>query len=349
VCHLNEGHAAFAVLERARSLMREAGCTFWEALAATAAGNLFTTHTPLPAGFDRFPPEMMARYFAPYAAELGISVGDLIGLGRAEPSNPAEPFNMAVLALRHVNSCNGVSQLHAEVSRGLFQPWFPRFPDREIPVTAVTNGIHVDSWLAHAPEALLKRHVSPDVDEQPDGADWGRVVDIPDHELWDCLNLGRQRLVEFARDRLRRQMGQRGIPPEEAAVRVERVLDPNVLTIGFARRFAAYKRPTLFLRDPEPLRRLLLDPERPIQLVIAGKAHPHDDTGKALIQQLFQFAQGEDVRHRVVFLEDYDMRVTGRMVQGGRCLAEHTSSPVGSQRHERDEGLAQRRTEPLDP
>lgn len=316
VCHLNEGHAAFAVIERAHCLMAESGSAFREALGATAAGNLFTTHTPVPAGFDLFPPELVARYLTPYAAEIGVPIGELIGLGRIDPHRADEPFNMAMLALNHVNSVNGVSKLHAEVSRGVFHPRFPRFPYQEIPVDAVTNGIHTDSWLAARTEALLKRYVGPEVDELPESADWERVNDIPDGEIWDCLNNGRRRLVLFARERLRRQMGQRGIPGEEAALRCERVLDPGVLTIGFARRFATYKRATLFMRDPERLRRLLLDPRRPIQFVIAGKAHPQDNAGKALIQQVFQFAQIADVRHRIVFLEDYDMRVTGRLVQG---------------------------------
>jgi glycogen phosphorylase len=316
VCHLNEGHAAFAVLERARSLMEESGCTFWEALAATAAGNVFTTHTPVPAGFDLFTPDLIARYFAPYAAELGISVGDLIGLGRLDPRNSGEPFNMALLALNHCNSCNGVSKLHAEVSRRIFRPRFPRFPDREIPITAVTNGIHLASWLGLGMDALLKQSVAADIDEQPDRADWERVASIADHQLWDGLNQGRQRLVDFARERLGRQMSQRGVAPPEAAAHCTQILDPKVLTIGFARRFATYKRATLFMHDPDRLRRLLLDPERPIQFVIAGKAHPDDATGKALIQQVVQYAGREDVRHRIVFIEDYDMRVTGRMVQG---------------------------------
>lgn len=316
VCHLNEGHAAFAVLERARSLMAESGSRFAEALAASAAGNVFTTHTPLPAGFDTFPPDLIARYLAPYAAGLGIGIEELVNLGKADPWNSGEPFNMALLALRHVNSCNGVSQLHARVSQRLFRPWFPRFPDREIPVQAVTNGIHTDSWLAERIEASLKRTLGPDMDEFPEQVPWERVEEVPDAELWECLAEGRRRLVEFARARLRRQLGQRGVPAAQAGASARQVLDPRVLTIGFARRFAAYKRPTLFLRDPGRLRRLLLDPERPVQLVIAGKAHPGDDAGKALVRQVFQFAQEEDVRGRVVFLEDYDMQVTGRMVQG---------------------------------
>jgi glycogen phosphorylase len=316
VCHLNEGHAAFAVLERARHLAEESGGSFWQALATSAAGNVFTTHTPVPAGFDLFSPDLVARYLAPYAAELGISVEELIGLGRIDPRRTDEPFNMAMLALNHVNSVNGVSQLHAAVSRRIFRPRFPRYPDREIPITAVTNGVHTDSWLSEKTERLLKQYVGEGVDEQTDQVDWERVAAIPDGELWECLNDGRRRLVEFARARLRRQMGQRGIPPEETAVRTERALDPSVLTIGFARRFATYKRATLFMRDRERLRRLLLDPERPIQFVIAGKAHPHDDEGKRLIQEVFQFAQELDVRQQVVFLEDYDKQVTGRMVQG---------------------------------
>jgi starch phosphorylase len=316
VCHLNEGHAAFAILERARALLAEYSCTFPEALAAAAAGCVFTTHTPVPAGFDRFPPELVARYFGPYAAALGIPVGELIDLGRVEPGNGAEPFGMAVFALRHARSVNGVSQLHAAVSRRLFRPLFPRFPDREIPVTAVTNGIHTDSWLSVRADELLKAYVDPAVDEFPERADWDRVDRIPAAELWAARSHGRQRLVEFARARLRRQLGQRGLPEAEAAARAATALEPELLTIGFARRFATYKRATLFLRDPDRLRRLLLDPERPVQFVVAGKAHPHDDAGKALIQQLFQFAKGADVRHRIVFLEDYDMRVTGSMVQG---------------------------------
>src|SRR5207302_5649857 len=216
----------------------------------------------------------------PYAAELGISVGDLIGLGRIHPWDAGEPFSMAMLALNHVNSCNGVSKLHAEVSRELFRPRFPRFPDREIPITAVTNGIHTDSWLSEDMERLLQQYVGPEVDEQPESADWQRVANIPDAALWECVNHGRQRLVEFARARLRRQMGQRGISPEEAAARSDRALDPDVLTIGFARRFATYKRATLFMHDLDRLHRLLLDPERPIQFVLAGKAHPDDDSGK---------------------------------------------------------------------
>jgi starch phosphorylase len=316
VCHLNEGHAAFAVFERARQLHQDTGVSFWEALAATAAGNVFTTHTPVPAGFDLFPPDMFIRYFGAYAEELGISASDLAGLGRVEPLNWDEPFNMAVLALRHVNSCNGVSKLHAVVSRRVFGPEFPRFPAEEIPITAVTNGIHTDSWLSEGMGRLLKQYVGESVDEQPDQADWERVNTIPDAEIWAALAEGRQRLVTFARGRLRRQLGQRGIPAIEARARAEVALDPNILTIGFARRFATYKRATLFMRDRDRLRRLLLHPLRPIQFVIAGKAHPNDDGGKALIQEVFRFAEEADVRHRIVFLEDYDMRVTGRMVQG---------------------------------
>lgn len=316
VCHLNEGHAACVVLERARQLQEEAGVSFQEALTATAAGNVFTTHTPVPAGFDRFPPDLFARYFSAYAEEAGVSLDELLSLGRCDPYNPAEPFNMVLLALRHANSCNGVSRLHAATSRRLFRSAFPRLPDLEIPIDAVTNGVHVGSWLSEAMGRLLKTHVHASADEFPDQADWAGVHAIPDALIWEALGRGRERLVTFARERLRRQLGQRGIPGEEARARAERTLDAAILTIGFARRFATYKRATLFLRDPERLRRLLLHPERPIQLVLAGKAHPLDHEGKRLIQELFRFAEGEDVRHRIVFLEDYDMQVTGRMVQG---------------------------------
>lgn len=316
VCHLNEGHAAFVVWERARWLHEETGCSFWEALAATAAGNVFTTHTPVPAGFDTFPPDLAARYFAAYAHDIGVSVPDLIGLGRVEPLNWDEPLNMAVLALRHVSSVNGVSRLHAQVSKRVFADEFPRFPPVEIPIRAVTNGIHTASWASEGMERLLKQYVGPSVVEHPDQADWDRVLSIPDEAIWAVLAEGRRRLVEFARRRLRRQLGQRGVTYEDARARAETTLDPNILTIGFARRFATYKRATLFLRDRERFRRMLLDPVHPIQVVVAGKAHPADDEGKALIRQVFEFAEREDVRHRIVFLEDYDMRVTGRMVQG---------------------------------
>jgi starch phosphorylase len=304
------------VWERARHLHQETGCSFWEALSATAAGNVFTTHTPVPAGFDTFSPDLAVRYFASYATELGVNPFDLIGLGRVEPLDGTEPLNMAVLALRHANSCNGVSKLHGVVSRSVFSPEFPRFPLEEIPIRAVTNGIHTDSWISEGMERLLKHHLGPTVDEHPDAAEWDGVRKIPDVDLWKVLREDRARLVNFAQRRLRRQLGARGVSPEEASARAARTLDPDILTIGFARRFATYKRATLFLRDQERFRRMLLDPVRPIQIVIAGKAHPADDGGKNLIRELFAFGQREDVRHRIVFLEDYDMRVTGHMVQG---------------------------------
>jgi starch phosphorylase len=316
VCHMNEGHAAFAVLERARQLQKEMSVTFWEALSATSAGNVFTTHTPVPAGFDSFSPDLIARYFSVHAEDLGISIGDLIGLGRAEPLDGNEPFNMAVLALRHCNSINGVSKLHAAVSRRVFAREFPRFPEREVPVKAVTNGIHTGSWISEGMGNLLKRHLGKAVEEHPEQVNWDKIDKIPDAEIWKELNDGRARLVEFCRERVRRQAGQRGVPASEARARADQALDPKVLTIGFARRFATYKRATLFMRDLERLKKLMLDPHRPIQFVIAGKAHPADDGGKDLIRQVFQFAERNDVRHRIVFLEDYDMRVTGRMVQG---------------------------------
>jgi starch phosphorylase len=216
---------------------------------------------------------------------------------------------MAVLALRHANSSNGVSKLHGLVSRSVFSEEFPRFPLPEIPISAVTNGIHTDTWISEQMEHLLEKHLSPAVGEHPDEANWDRIREVPDADLWGVLNHDRQRLVDFSQRRLRRQLGVRGVPPEEAKARAERTLDPNVLTIGFARRFATYKRATLFLRDRDRFRRMLLDPVRPIQIVIAGKAHPADGGGKDLIRELFAFAEREDVRHRIVFLEDYDMRV----------------------------------------
>ncbi len=315
VCHLNEGHAAFAVLERARGFMAQSGQPFAVALWATRAGTIFTTHTPVAAGFDTFAPELMRRYFRDYAAELGIAIEQLLALGRQDPQRSEEPFNTALLALRGSGAVNGVSRLHGEVSRRLFQPLYPRWPAREVPVQHVTNGVHVPSWDSEWADALWTRACGKErwrgaLDVLPEA-----IQCLSDGELWAFRSQGRQALVRAVRQHLRAQRRHRGDEPQ-ALAEAEVVLDPYVLTLGFARRFTGYKRPTLLLQDPERLTRLLTHPERPVQLVVAGKAHPQDDEGKRLLQQLVRFTDQPAVRRRAVFLEDYDMALAEHLVQG---------------------------------
>jgi starch phosphorylase len=318
VCHLNEGHAAFAVLERARSTMKKTGLSFWEALWTTRAGNLFTTHTPVAAGFDRFSPELIAKYFPyfrNYLADVGVSLGDILALGRLHPDEEEEPFNMAYLAMRGCHVANGVSRLHGEVSRRIFTDLFPRWPVHDIPVTHVTNGVHVPSWDSAWADEIWTRACGADRWMGTTEALQQAIEELSDETIWTFCAKERLDLIHHARQRLARQLGQRGADPhtvEEA----EQVLDPNVLIVGFARRFAEYKRPNLLLYDRERLKRLLNHPQRPLQLIIAGKAHPDDAQGKALIKQWLEFVNLPEVRHRVVFLEDYDISLAQELVHG---------------------------------
>ena len=315
VCHLNEGHAALVTLERARSYMRRHGVDFWTALWATRAGNVFTTHTPVAAAFDTFPVELAAQYGRDYAIEeLGIEPEKLLALGRLR-HEPAEPFNMAYLAARTCGRINAVSRLHGEVSRRIFQDLYPRWPRREVPVGHVTNGVHMPTWdSAHADqlwtEACGKARWLGEC-----GAMGEALAAVPDERLWDMRAAARRDLVTYARQRLATQLGQRGAR-RKAIERCGEVLDPNVLTLGFARRFTEYKRPAMLLRDPARLARLLSDPARPVQIIVAGKAHPHDVVGKDDIARWSAFTQREDVRNRAVFIEDYDMALARRLVQG---------------------------------
>jgi starch phosphorylase len=317
--HLNEGHAAFAILERARAAMTRHGFTFWEALAATRAGNVFTTHTPVAAGFDAFSPAILARYFPDdrgYLASLGISFADLLGLGRAPGVTGAdEPFRPSHLAMRGAARINAVSALHARTSREIFRPLFPRWPTAEIPIGHVTNGVHTPSWDSAAADALWTRACGPDRWRGPTDRLQAGIAAVDDQEIWSARGEARAELVARARDRLADQLARRGAPPE-AVEAARRVLDPDVLTIGFARRFAEYKRPDLLLRDPDALRRLLADRARPVQLLVAGKAHPDDGWGKRLVAAWAGFAAHPDVRSRCVFLEDYDLSVAQELVQG---------------------------------
>jgi starch phosphorylase len=315
-CHLNEGHAAFAVLERARCHMREHRQPFDLALTITRAGNVFTTHTPVEAGFDRFPPALMEQYFNSYAEdELRISLRDLLALGRQNPGDPAEPFNMAYLAIRGSCAVNGVSRLHGEVSRRIFQPLFPRWPEAEVPVGHVTNGVHVPTWDSVAADRLWTAACGKDRWRGDMATVERELCRAQDSDLWEMRAEGRKCLVECVRERLARQLSGRGASPEDVSA-IGQVFDRNALTLGFARRFATYKRPNLLLHDRERLIRLLTNPERPVQLVLAGKAHPEDSAGQAMIKEWMDFIRQPAVRSRVVFLSDYDMLLTEILVQG---------------------------------
>jgi starch phosphorylase len=316
VCHLNEGHAAFAVLERARTFMEETEQPFEVALAVTRAGNLFTTHTPVAAGFDRFDPALIGQYLGWYAqTKLGISFHDLMALGRQDPSNSFEPFNMAYLAVRGSGAVNGVSLLHGQASRHIFTPLFPRWPENEVPIGHVTNGVHMSSWDSEESDALWTDSCGKDR--------WHGTLEtleedmrsVPDSRLWECRASARQSLIDYVRGRLSRQLEAAGAS-SDAVEYGKHIFDADVLTMGFARRFAPYKRPNLLLHDPGRLLRILTDPQRPVQLIIAGKAHPADYPGQAMIREWTQFIRRPEARKHVVFLSDYDMLLTGQLVQG---------------------------------
>ncbi|GGP00598.1 alpha-glucan family phosphorylase [Nonomuraea glycinis] len=308
VFHTNEGHAGFLGLERIRELT-EARLSFDEALEVVRAGTVFTTHTPVPAGIDRFPVDMIARQFGGDNAWPTVPVERILALGaEADPSR----FNMAVMGMRLAQRVNGVSELHGEVSRDMFKELWPGFDLDEVPIGSITNGVHAPTWVGREFMELAAREV-PSLLEK--GRGWENVHKIPDAEIWNIRSILRARLVQGARDRLRKSWRDRGASPAELGW-VDDVLDPEVLTIGFARRVPSYKRLTLMLQDPERLTELLLDPDRPVQIVIAGKAHPADEGGKKLIQQIVKFADRAEVRHRIVFLPDYDMTLGQLLVQG---------------------------------
>ncbi len=316
VCHLNEGHAAFAVLERARSFMLEAGQPFEVALTATRVGNLFTTHTAVPAGFDRFEPSLIERYLRGYAEQkLGIKMRDLLALGRQNPDDASESFNMAYLAVRGSGSVNGVSLLHGQVSRSLFEPLFRHWPVDEVPVGHVTNGVHAPTWDSAAADDLWTAACGK--------GRWLGALDglerqiegLSDASLWDLRTTARASLVKYARERVTSDSLAAGASSAEVEA-ARHLFDPGVLTLGFARRFATYKRPDLLLHDPDRLLRLLSNPKRPVQLIMAGKAHPADRAGQDLIREWIQFIQRPEAAPHVIFVGDYDMRVTGQLVQG---------------------------------
>jgi len=316
VCHLNEGHSAFLTLERIRRLIVRHKVGFAAAREVVAASNVFTTHTPVPAGIDVFTPDLMDRYFGPYYRQLGLSPDAFVGLGRQNPADGNEPFSMAVLAIRLSGATNGVSALHGRVSRRMWSGLWPGVPVDDLPITSITNGVHVRGWLSHDMAGLFDSYLGPRWISHPaDHSIWDRVEQIPDAELWRTHERRRERLVAFARRRLRMQLEQRGAPPAERE-QAEEVLDPKALTIGFARRFATYKRATLLFRDSERLARILGDPQRPVQIIYAGKAHPADQEGKDFIRQVVHFARRPEFRQRIVFLEDYDIKVGRYLYQG---------------------------------
>ncbi len=343
VCHLNEGHAAFAVLERAASFMQETGQPFSAALAATRAGNLFTTHTAVAAGFDRFPPALIEQYLGGYARQkLGITPRDLLALGRADANDPSEPFNMAYLAVRGSGAVNGVSRLHGQVSRRIFEPLFPHWPEAEVPVGHVTNGVHMPSWDSAEADALWT--------EACGKGRWLGTADtltrdmrrVSDAKLWQLRTAASQSLAAYTRERLAGQLAASGSSPE-AAERANRLFDPGALTLGFARRFAAYKRPNLLLHDPERLLRLLTDPQRPVQLIIAGKAHPADLAGQALILEwtpLHPPARSPPARGLPQRLRHAFDRAPGA---GSGRLDQYAAPALGGVRDQRHEGAGQRR------
>ncbi len=316
VCHLNEGHAAFAVLERARSYMEDNSQPFDVALAITRAGNLFTTHTPVEAGFDRFTPSLIEPYLRKYAEErLSISFERLLALGRRDHKDSSEPFNMAYLAIRGSGAVNGVSKLHGQVSRRIFQVLFPRWPETEVPVTYITNGVHMPTWDSVQADRLWESACGK-------GRWRGTLADIEsdirslgDSDLWQCRADGRKTLVSYVRRLYARQLATRGASSEDLA-RATQILDNNILTLGFARRFAAYKRPNLLLHDPSRFLNILNDRTRPVQLVLAGKAHPQDVEGQNMIRQWIEFAHRPEARSRIVFLSDYDLLMAEHLVQG---------------------------------
>ena len=316
VCHLNEGHAAFAVLERARNFMEEAEQPFEVALAATRAGNLFTTHTAVTAGFDRFAPALIEQYLGWYADKrLGITLHDLLALGRQNPNDSSETFNMAYLAIRGSGAVNGVSRLHGKVSRHLFRPLFPSWPEDEIPIGYVTNGVHMPTWDSAPADDLWTESCGKDRWLGTTGTLEQDIRRVSDTRLWKFRTAASRSLVEYARGRVSRQLAASGAPPAEVDD-AKHLFDPNALTLGFARRFATYKRPNLLLHDPQRLIRLLTNSQRPVQLIIAGKAHPEDRAGQALIHEWISFIRQPEIRPHVVFLSDYDMLLTEHLVQG---------------------------------
>jgi starch phosphorylase len=326
--HMNEGHAAFMALQRIKDLVTDEGLNFEQAIETVKAASFFTTHTPVPAGNDMFDAALVERYFGSYCREVGIPFERLLQLGRQNPADSHEPFCMTVLALRLSAGANGVSKLHGEVARNMWNLTWKGVPENEVPITSITNGIHTRSVISRDLSDLYDRYLGPGwVNSPDDHSIWQRIDDVPDTELWRTHERRRERLVNFARRRLVKQHENRGATDAELKICRE-VLNPDALTIGFARRFATYKRATLILRDPERLERILSNPGRPVQFIIAGKAHPQDSAGKQLIRELYQVGRDPDLQRYFIFLEDYDINVARYMVQGVDCWLNTPRRPM---------------------
>jgi len=316
VFHMNEGHSAFLAIERIRLLMQEQGLSFDEALEAARQNNIFTTHTAVPAGFDYFEPGMIYEYFHDYCEKYGISFGQLLSLGRRNPEDTGEPFSMAVCAIHTSAWRNAVSVIHRVVSQEMFQDMWPALPTWEVPITSVTNGVHMGTWLNGDLAALYDQYLQPDwIERDRDPRTWDLVWDIPDSEIWDAHRRRKRRLVQFVRERTQHSAINRKASTAEIR-RLAEVLDPDTFTIGFSRRFATYKRATLLLRDVARLKKILTNPEMPVQIVIAGKAHPKDMPGKAFIREIWQLSRDPEISRRLVFVEDYSIQVGRELVQG---------------------------------
>jgi starch phosphorylase len=316
VFHMNEGHSAFATFERIRVLREDRGLTFNQAMELVRVTNVFTTHTPVPAGIDTFHPDLMRAYFEGFARSMGISLDVMLGFGRQDPRNRGEDFSMAVLALRLSNWNNGVSKLHGRESRKMFQNVWPKTPETDLPIVCVTNGVHIPSWISKGMAENYDRYLGRRWIEDPDNVKvWERVNKIPDSELWRTHERARERLVAFTRKRLKEQWAKRGVSNRDLAF-ADEVLDSETLTIGFARRFAPYKRAYLLIKDIERLDAILNNQQKPVQIILAGKAHPQDQLGKDLIRQILQISNRDRLRRHMVFLEDYDMEIARHMVQG---------------------------------
>jgi starch phosphorylase len=328
VYHMNEGHAAFMALQRIQVLVTEENLTFDQAIETVKAGSCFTTHTPVPAGNDMFDPSMVSNYFKDFCHKVNISMDHLMALGRQNPGDHKEPFCMTVLALRLAAGANGVSKLHGEVARNMWARTWDGIPENEVPITSITNGVHIRSWISRDLADLYDRYLGPGWINSPDDQSiWEGVDDIPDTEVWRTHERRRERLVNFARRQLHKQWTNQGTLSAQLR-RAHEVLDPEVLTIGFARRFATYKRSTLILRDLKRLRKILLNPKMPVQFIIAGKAHPADTAGKELIRQLVHFEHDPELQNHFVFIEDYDINVARYMVQGVDCWLNTPRRPM---------------------
>lgn len=316
VFHMNEGHSAFLAVERIRLLMKEAGLNFEEALDASRSDNVFTTHTSVPAGIDLFDAGMMYEYFNDYCRDSGVSFDQLLGLGRSNAFDHQERFSMAIAAMKTSSYRNAVSVLHRYVSQEMWQELWPKLPVWEVPITSVTNGVHLPTWISGDLATLYDQYLQPDWREQhPDAKIWEQIQDIPDQELWEAHKRRRRRLIGFVRERSVAAAVNRKAPAAETRL-LHEILDPDAFTIGFARRFATYKRATLLFRDVTRLKKILTNPKMPVQIVIAGKAHPKDHPGKMFIREIVQLSRDPELSNHIIFVEDYSLLVAREMVQG---------------------------------